>query len=100
MSYLLSIVFSCLICPKPRKDKYNKKLKKYYVEIEEDDESIDEDIDILREEEEEVLFSHVIQTDSNQRVSYLPSWNIPPYLKHRAGRSPCEARPLEEEEPS
>lgn len=40
-----------------RKDKYNKKLMKYHVEIEEGDESLDEEIDRVHEEECEEAFS-------------------------------------------
>ena len=36
-----------------RTDRYNKKLKKYYVEIEEMDEDMDEEEEIEREEETE-----------------------------------------------
>ena len=38
----------------PRKDKYNKKLFKYYVEHGDDDESGVEDVDTVREEQAEV----------------------------------------------
>ena len=36
----------------PRKDKYNKKIRKYYVETAESDESCGEDVETLRETEE------------------------------------------------
>ena len=40
---------------KTRKDRYNKKIDKFYVEIEEEDENVSEDEDIERTEETEVL---------------------------------------------
>ena len=36
----------------PRKDKYNKKIRKYYVETAESDESCGEDVETLKETEE------------------------------------------------
>ena len=51
------LFLSCFDLYKPRnlrKDKYNRKLKRYFVDIEDDDESIDEDAEILREETEQV----------------------------------------------
>ena len=40
---------------KTRKDRYNKKIDKFYVEIEEEDENVSEDEEIERTEETEVL---------------------------------------------
>ena len=36
----------------PRKDKYNKKIRKYYVETAESDESCGEDVETLRTQQE------------------------------------------------
>lgn len=49
----------------PRKDKYNKKLKKYYVEHEEDDESGVEDNETLREEDQQVGIPRVNASQSS-----------------------------------
>ncbi|CAK9008775.1 unnamed protein product [Durusdinium trenchii] len=55
--YIASVVKYCEKKGLVKKDKYNKKLMKYHVEIEEGDESLDEEIDRVHEEECEEAFS-------------------------------------------